>query len=146
MMCGVLVPWPGVEPTSPALQGRFLTTGPPGKSLSSIFLIFAVLVDEKSSIFYLKSGKFEYRSKLTALLVAYSAHFCVLCGLWLPSAEYFTQSGSWSSVTHIRFLPPLPSTPALPHRVNPKPSSPQDSDRGTKRVCDPPFWFAESSR
>ena len=25
-------PRPGIEPTSPALAGRFLTTGPPGKS------------------------------------------------------------------------------------------------------------------
>ena len=31
--CGVLVPWAGTEPTFPALQGRFSTTGPPGKSL-----------------------------------------------------------------------------------------------------------------
>ena len=76
---GISIPWPRMEPTSPALQGRFLTTGPPGKSLSSIFLIFAVLVDEKSSIFYLKSGKFEYRSKLTALLVAYSLLTFVSC-------------------------------------------------------------------
>ena len=30
--CGILVPLPGIEPMSPALQGRFLTTGPPGKS------------------------------------------------------------------------------------------------------------------
>ena len=25
--CGILVPQPGIEPKSPALQGRFLTTG-----------------------------------------------------------------------------------------------------------------------
>ena len=31
--CGILVPQPGIKPTSPALKGRFLTTGPPGKSL-----------------------------------------------------------------------------------------------------------------
>ena len=31
--CGVLVPQPGIEPASSALEGRFLTTGPPGKSL-----------------------------------------------------------------------------------------------------------------
>ena len=31
--CGILVPQPGIEPVSPALPGRFLTTGPPGKSL-----------------------------------------------------------------------------------------------------------------
>ena len=31
--CGILIPGPGIEPMSPALAGRFLTTGPPGKSL-----------------------------------------------------------------------------------------------------------------
>ena len=36
--CGILAPWPGIEPGSPALQGRFLTTGPPGKSLKWIIL------------------------------------------------------------------------------------------------------------
>ena len=30
---GILVPGPGIEPMSPALQGGFLTTGPPGRSL-----------------------------------------------------------------------------------------------------------------
>ena len=30
--CGILVPWPRIEPASPALEGRFFTTGPPGKS------------------------------------------------------------------------------------------------------------------
>ena len=31
--CGILVPWPGIQPASPALQGGFLTTTPPGSSL-----------------------------------------------------------------------------------------------------------------
>ena len=30
--CGISVPGPGVQPMSPALAGRFFTTGPPGKS------------------------------------------------------------------------------------------------------------------
>ena len=34
--CGILVPQPGIEPTSPALEGEVLTTGPPGKSQVSI--------------------------------------------------------------------------------------------------------------
>ena len=34
--CGILVPCPGTEPMSPALEGGFLTTGPPGKSLYGI--------------------------------------------------------------------------------------------------------------
>ena len=36
--CGIIVPQPGIEPTFPALQGRFLTTGPAGKSLYMSFL------------------------------------------------------------------------------------------------------------
>ena len=32
--CGILVPLPGIEPASPALEGGFFTTGPPGKSLA----------------------------------------------------------------------------------------------------------------
>ena len=35
--CSILVSLPGIEPASPALQGRFLTTGPPGKSLYRSF-------------------------------------------------------------------------------------------------------------
>ena len=33
--CGILAPQPGVKPTSPAFQGRFLTTGPPEKPMKS---------------------------------------------------------------------------------------------------------------
>ena len=32
VICGILVPQPGIDPVSTALQGGFLTTGPPGKS------------------------------------------------------------------------------------------------------------------
>ena len=32
--CGILAPSPGFEPVSSALEGRFLCTEPPGKSLS----------------------------------------------------------------------------------------------------------------
>ena len=37
--CGILVTWPGMEPGSPASEGRFSTTGPPGKSQHHIFFI-----------------------------------------------------------------------------------------------------------
>ena len=33
MACGILVSQAGIEPVSPVLEGGFLTTGPPGKSL-----------------------------------------------------------------------------------------------------------------
>ena len=34
---GFLVPQPGIKPVSPALQGHFLSTGPPGKSQAHPF-------------------------------------------------------------------------------------------------------------
>ena len=37
MACGILVPWPGIEPMTSALQGGFLTTGPPRKSPEPLF-------------------------------------------------------------------------------------------------------------
>ena len=37
--CGILVTRPGIEPTSPELQGVFLTTGPPEKFLYHSFRI-----------------------------------------------------------------------------------------------------------
>ena len=36
-VCGILVPWPGIEPTSPPMGGKFLTIGPPGKSHHPLF-------------------------------------------------------------------------------------------------------------
>ena len=30
--CGILVPQPGIDPTTPALEGEALTTGPPEKA------------------------------------------------------------------------------------------------------------------
>ena len=38
--CGILGPWPGIEPTPPALEGKVLTTGLPGKSQH-----FSVILD-----------------------------------------------------------------------------------------------------
>ena len=31
--CGILAPWPAIEPAPPALEGKVLSTGRPGKSL-----------------------------------------------------------------------------------------------------------------
>ena len=35
------LPWPGLEPVSPALAGGFLTTAPPGKPPNGYFLFRA---------------------------------------------------------------------------------------------------------
>ena len=40
--CGILVCPPGMEPTSPALEGGFFTTGPPGKSQPHARLYFSL--------------------------------------------------------------------------------------------------------
>ena len=36
--CGILIPGPGIEPVSPALQGGFLTTGLSGKPKAVLFI------------------------------------------------------------------------------------------------------------
>ena len=36
--CGILAPRPGIESIPPALEGKVLTTGPPGKSHQSHFI------------------------------------------------------------------------------------------------------------
>ena len=37
--CNILVSWPGIEPTAPALEGEVLTTGLPRTSPETVFLI-----------------------------------------------------------------------------------------------------------
>ena len=44
--CGVLVPWPGIKPESPALQGGCLITGPLGKSPALWFWFALLMIDE----------------------------------------------------------------------------------------------------
>ena len=35
--CGILAPWPGLEPALSALEGEVLATGSPGKSPQTFF-------------------------------------------------------------------------------------------------------------
>ena len=57
--CGILVPRPGIKPTSPALQGSFLTTGPPGK------LLLEVLSDQSTRICE-QGGESQHRALFLA--------------------------------------------------------------------------------
>ena len=41
------LPGPGIEPVSPALQDRFLTTEPPGKPHFELFLVFRYYFNSK---------------------------------------------------------------------------------------------------
>ena len=49
--CGILALWPGIEPTTPALEGKVLTTGLPGKSPE--LLLFYKLIILKLFYYYL---------------------------------------------------------------------------------------------
>ena len=40
---GILVPRPGINPASPALEGGFLTAEPPGKSPTFSFLSIRIM-------------------------------------------------------------------------------------------------------
>ena len=56
LSCGISVPLQEIEPASPALEGRFLTTRPPGKSLEgSNFLPFVSAVAQ-GSLFTISSA------------------------------------------------------------------------------------------
>lgn len=49
VMCGILLPQPGIELASPALQGGLLATGPPGKSLVPAFWLHSFMLRASSS-------------------------------------------------------------------------------------------------
>ena len=70
--CGISVPQPGIELTSPALEGRFVTTGPPGTSL------FPLLE--------------SCRTIKTSFWESVQAHACFswwyLCHLWFGAKEF----------------------------------------------------------
>ena len=58
--CGVLSPGPGMEPASSALEGRFLTTGPPRKMSLTYILVqnISTLVWQQNGLNYLSSNNF----------------------------------------------------------------------------------------
>ena len=45
--CRILVPRPGTELVFPALQGRLLTTGPPGKSLIIVLICISLTISHE---------------------------------------------------------------------------------------------------
>ena len=68
------LPHPGVEPTSPALAGRFFTTEPPGKSLDA----FSLVITEIVIITYSLTGSSKFRlSVCISPFSSVAAGFCV---------------------------------------------------------------------
>ena len=80
--CGILVPPPGIEPLSSALQSGFLTTGPSGKSpvISTLNRL------GKSKARRLVSGRDSSRVEISCNLTVCSPHFMSqgahLCSSW----------------------------------------------------------------
>ena len=56
MVCGILVPPPGIEFTSSALEGVFLTTGQPRKSMSA-----STLTETLTQIYTKKINSSQYK-------------------------------------------------------------------------------------
>ena len=53
--CGILAPWPGIELAPPALEGKVLTTGSPGKSLLFFLKIVLAIQGPLMSCFFFSS-------------------------------------------------------------------------------------------
>ena len=77
LWCGISVPWPEIEPVSPALEGRFLITGPPLEvpSITSLVIIeFSVIISLTLSVpsdlvtYFLSPGSFPLLSSDTIML------------------------------------------------------------------------------
>ena len=86
----ILIPWPGIDPTSPALEDKVLTTGPPGKSLSLIDL---------SEIFIMASG-----IKLFSGCVCCN-NFLPFCGLLIFFNSLVISLNNINSFNVVSFIP-----------------------------------------
>ena len=73
--CGMLVYWPRIKPMSPALQGGFLTTGPPEKSLKSFDPEIICNNSSKELIHWLSYHKRNGEPKLFLYLKISIVHF-----------------------------------------------------------------------
>ena len=116
-----LVPWPGIEPTTPALEGSVSTTGPPGTfpSYPSFWSrILTSQVEEQGDLLLEKKKKdCVYISALTLdshFIPVYYFLFYFFRFYWsivaLQPRVNFCHPAEWFSCTHIYLLFP-PSSP-----------------------------------
>ena len=88
---GILVPWPGIEPMTSALQGAFLTTGPPTKSPEPLFY------DPQA-----EGHQPNYYASLSPhLLQMGKIALSTLRKLWWRSNETHTQSSWWKGTFEV---------------------------------------------
>ena len=89
----ILVPQPGIEPMSPALEGGFIATGSPGKSLKVYFFLF--ILEGYLCFCRLPLGS----SSLSGLWRCYLTVFGSHCFIWEASHQ---SSGSFSLCLPLR--------------------------------------------
>ena len=96
--CGILAPRPGIEPTPPALEGKFLTTGLPGKSLflyswidlsqksviSARYLWLFLLVLDYLLLFYVSLNLLNYQVHVSCLSIPLAWQHKDNCQIKLP--------------------------------------------------------------
>ena len=97
MACGILVPPSGIEPMTPALESRFLTTGPLGKSLYILLNNFTSFLS-----FPLKYKHHMYRIPRFIVL-----HFLTLCRYFIVIINFFLTDWRFVATTHRTNLPVL---------------------------------------
>ena len=86
LLCGMWdLPGPGIEPMSPALAGRFLTTGPAGKSWLSFFKKINVFI--YLFIYFWLSWVFVAAHRLSLVVVRRAT---IRCGAWASHCGGFS--------------------------------------------------------
>ena len=104
---GILAPQPDSKPMTPALAGRFLTTGPPGKSPQTYFNIWGFLggsVVKKKSSCQSRRHKFNpwvrkilWRKKWQPILVLFLPGNPMDRGAWWATFHGVVKSRTWLS-------------------------------------------------
>ena len=91
--CGILVPRPRTEPPLPALEGRFVTPGPPRKSLIVILvcIFFRWLMVDWYIVWFLVN--FE--------TFLYILHSCLLLDMWFANIFSPGRFMGWQSRTRL---------------------------------------------
>ena len=104
-----LVSWPGIKPKFPALEGWFLTTGPPGKTLSHFFNQGKITHTCKKkkrfsckrkawSLFCKLNLNYHYFKDLFIYFTAFGLRCCVLafssCSVWASQRGGFSCWGA----------------------------------------------------
>ena len=79
--CGILVPTPGIKPMTPALEGGFLITGPPGKSLAQFYF-------RPSLLLCVSPVKDRNSLPLSAFLCVFHLWILWLWSLWSACYKY----------------------------------------------------------